>query len=232
MNHSPAFARPTRSFLAATVLVAITALAVGWSAGTAAASSGSRSTASPTGGSPLVPGVAVGAPGGNGSVALVQSAGGASVSAGTASGVAYPIPGYGSLGVAPEGTILADGSGTSPMKADGSDRATALKTATDAALADAHARALAAAGAMGVGLKEIYSLSVTSNDSYTYATPNCLVPPIVPIPDQGGPTGPGAAASAVPVPVSPTAICPLQSAQATPQSAQLFVSVVVAYKFG
>ena len=96
-------------------------------------------------------------------------------SSGTASAIAYPVSGYNSLGVAPDGTILAEGTGSADVKADGSDQAAALKKATDAALADAHAQALAAASSMGVQLQDIYSVSIASNTDYAYATPDCAV---------------------------------------------------------
>jgi hypothetical protein len=109
------------------------------------------------------------------------------------------------------------------MKADGSDKATALKKATDAALADAHAQALAAAAPMGVQIQGIYSVSIASNASYMYPTPNCMAAPLLP-----GPNGAtGAAGSA---PASSPLICN-QINEATPTSAQLVVTLIVAYKY-
>jgi hypothetical protein len=140
-----------------------------------------------------------------------------------ASSIAYPVPGYNSLGVAPEGTILAEGTGTAVMKADGSDKAAALKKAIDAALADANAQALAAAASMGVQLQGIYSVSIAPNTSYTYPTPGCPVAPLTP--GLNGATGsPGSA------PANPLVICP-QATEATPTSAQLVVTLIVAYKY-
>ncbi len=79
------------------------------------------------------------------------SAGGVGVSG----SFAYPIPGYGgSLGVAPEGTILTAGTGTADMKADGSDKAAALNKAAATALADAKSQAQATALAAATALAQ------------------------------------------------------------------------------
>jgi hypothetical protein len=225
MNPSPKITRPTRSILAGLLLVGVVALAVGWTAGTVAASNGSHPAAS-TSGTQLSGQNDLGAPGVATTTNLPAPAGGATSSGGTAStgsaAVLYPVPGYNSLGVAPQGTILAEGTGTAGMKPDGSDKAAALKTAAVAALADARAGALAAAAAMGVGLGDVYSLSISSNTSYAYPTPECVVPPMVPG------AGSGAASSAGPA-ISPV-ICGGVNATA-PTSAQLVVTVIVAYKY-
>jgi hypothetical protein len=168
-------------------------------------------------------GANLGAPGLGATTTLPQNAAGTTTSS-TASSIAYPVPGYNSLGVAPQGTILAEGTGTASMKADGSDKAAALKKATDAALADAHAQALAAAASMGVQLQGIYSVSIASSPGYTYPTPDCLVAPPVPG-AAGGATGSGGSA-----PASPSVICP-QLGAPTPTSAQLLVTLIVAYKY-
>lgn len=222
MNLSPTLTRPTRSLLAGLLLVAIAALAIGWTAGTVAASSGPRA-ATPTPTAKEVGGDMLGAPGVGTTTNLPQNATGTTTS-GTASSIAYPVPGYQSLGVAPQGTILAEGTGSAAMKADGSDKAAALKTATSAALADARAQGLAAAAAMGVGLGDIYSVSIVSNTSYAYATPDCVVAPPVPG------TNTGAVGSAGTTPASPPVICP-QLGASTPTSAQLVVTLIVAYKY-
>ena len=219
MNLRPTFTRPTKSVLAGLLVVAITALAIGWTAGTVAASSGSRAasaTAAPKAAGAEAPGVPT--------TTLPQSAGGTTTSSGTASSIAYPVTGYNSLGVAPQGTILAEGTGTADMKADGSDQAAALKKATDAALADAHAQALAAATSMGVQLQGIYSVSIASNTSDMYATPDCVVAPPVPG------TNTGATGSAGSAPASPPIACPLITGTA-PSSAQMVVTLIVAYKY-
>jgi hypothetical protein len=215
---------------AALLVVAVAALAIGWTAGTVAASSGPRA-ASPTPVPTDHDEIDLGAPGGGITTTMPQTGAGPTISgttyAGTAGSIAYPVPGYNSLGVAPQGTILAEGAGTSAMKADGSDKAAALKTATNAALADAHAQAFAAAASMGVQLGEIYSLSIVSNPSYIYPTPDCVYSPPAPAP---APSNNGATGSAGTTPASPPAICP-QVEASRPTSAQMVVTVVVAYKY-
>ncbi len=220
MNSHPRFTRPTRSVLTGFFVVAMAALAIGWTAGTVAASSGSRA-ASPTAAPTTVPADTSGVPGVGTTTTLSQNAGEVASSGGVASSIAYPVTGYNSLGVAPQGTILAEGTGTAGMKANGSDQAAALKTATDAAFADAHVQALAAATSMGVQLAGIYSVSIASNDSYAYATPDCVAVPPVP----GNATG--ASASTGTAPASTPIVCE----QATPTSAQLVVTLIVAYKY-
>jgi hypothetical protein len=219
MNLRPTFTRPTKSVLAGLFVVAIAALAIGWTVGTVAASGGSRAasaTAAPKGAGADT----LGMPSVGTTTTPPQYAGGTSASGGTASSIAYPVPGYNSLGVAPEGTILAEGTGTADMKADGSDKAAALKKATDAALADAHAQALAAAASMRVQLQGIYSVSIAPNTSYTYPTPGCPGLPVAPL-------APGTATGA---PANPPVICP-QVEQSTPTSAQLVVTLIIAYKY-
>jgi hypothetical protein len=219
MNLHPTFTRPTKSVLAGLLVVAIAALAIGWTAGTVAASSGSRA-ASATAAPRQVGAEAPGVP----TKTLPQAAGGTVSSSGTASSIAYPLPGFSSLGVAPEGTILAEGTGSADAKADGSDQAAALKKATDAALADAHAQGLAAATSMGVQLEGIYSVSIASDTSYAYATPDCVVTPPVPGTNTGATGSSGSAPAASPL------ICNGVN-QATPTSAQLVVTLIVAYKY-
>jgi hypothetical protein len=223
MNLRPTFTRPTKSVLARLFVVAIASLAIGWTAGTVVASNGSRAaspTAAPNGAAANQAGVS-----GTGTTTnLSQSSNVTTTSGGMASSIAYPVPGYNSLGVAPEGTILAEGTGTAVMKADGSDKAVALKKATDAALADANAQALAAAASMGVQLQGIYSVSIAPNTSYTYPTPGCPVAPLVPGTDTG------ATGSAGSAPASSSTVCP-QIEQSTPTSAQLVVTLIVAYKY-
>jgi hypothetical protein len=218
MNLRPTFTRPTKSVLAGLLVVAIAALALGWTAGTVAASSGSRA-ASATAAPKAVGAEAPGVP----TTTLPQSAGGTTTSSGTASSIAYPVTGYNSLGVAPQGTILAEGTGTADMKADGSDQAAALRKATEAALADAYAQALAAATAMGVQLQGIYSVSIASTMNYAYATPGCPVLPLTP-----GNTG--ATGSAGSAPASPPIACPLTTGTA-PSSSQMAATLIVDYKY-
>lgn len=234
MNPSPTLSRSKKSLLAATFLVAVAGLAIGWTAGTVAASSGSRAASSqaPANGAGVD---ASGVPTVGTTTTLPQYAGGTTSSGGTASTIAYPVPGYNSLGAAPEGTILAEGSGTADMKAHGSDKATALQKATASALSDAHDQALAVAASMGVQLAGTYSVSIASNTNYTYPTPECMIAPLLPGLDSGGSGSAGssagsAAGSAVTAPVPSPAVC-AQTNQTTPTSAQLVVTLIVAYKY-
>jgi hypothetical protein len=77
---------------------------------------------------------------------------------------------------------------------------------------------------MGVGLGDLYSLSITSNLSYTYPTPECVVAPPVPGTNTGATGWAGGAPASAPV------ICP-QVGAATPTSAQLVVTLIVANKY-
>jgi len=139
--------KPRRSLLVGLVFVSAVSLAAGWTAGAVAASSGSQATpsATATANTDTMSGAGVGMP----ATGQVSTEPGVAQSS-SASGVVYPYQIDPSLGVAPESTILAAGTGTADMKADGSDRATAMPKATDAALADARAGAQAVATAMGV----------------------------------------------------------------------------------
>jgi len=223
MNPHTTFIRPTKSVLAGILVAVVASLAIGWTAGTVAASSGSRA-ASPTAAPKEVGAGTLGMPSVDTTTNLPQSGNVTTTSGGTASSIAYPVPGYNSLGVAPEGTILAEGTGTADMKPDGSDKAAVLKKATDTALADAHAQALAAAASMGVQLQGTYSVSIASNTSYTYPTPDCPVAPLVPG------TASGATGSAGSAPASPPVACPGVE-ESTPTTAQLVVTLIVAYKY-
>ena len=221
MNLRSTFTRPTRSALAAITLIAVAMLAIGWTAGTVAASTGSRAAAPTAAPTAVVPGP-VNLP----DLATTTTPGAAGVttgSSGTATSIAYPVPGYNSLGTAPEGTILAEGTGQADEKANGSNEAAALQKATAAALADAHTQALAAAAAMGVQLQGTYSVSIATNTNYIYATPDCVVPPVAPAPASGATDNTGSA------PASSPEIC-LQ-ATSTPASSQLVVTLIVAYKY-
>ena len=178
--------KPRRSLLVGLLFVSAVSLAAGWTAGAVAASSGSQ--ASPT---------ATATAGRRRHGAALrwacppparvrQSREWPRDRAPRAS--VYPYQIDPSLGVAPEGTILAAGTGTADMKADGSDRATAMAKATGAALADARAQAQAVATAMGVSITGTYSVSVSSSDSYVYPTSNCADPdPAAPRSQRGRP---------------------------------------------
>jgi hypothetical protein len=76
---------------------------------------------------------------------------------------------------------------------------------------------------MGVQLQGIYSVSIASDTNYAYTTPGCPVLPITP-----GKSG--ATASAGSAPASPPIACPLTT-EATLTSAQLVVTLIVAYKY-
>jgi uncharacterized protein YggE len=137
----------------------------------------------------------------------------------------------GSLGAAPEGTILAGGSGTADMKTDGSDRASALSKATTAAMADAREQAQAVATSMGVALKGVYSVTISTADNYAYPVPECLAPAAAPGALDGA-AAPNEAASDAPAiePVPSVAVC-TDTKATTPDSAQLVVTLIVAYSF-
>jgi len=222
MNLRSTFTRPTRSALTAITLIGIAMLAIGWTAGTVAASTGSRAAAPTAAPTAVLPGP-VNLP----DLATTTTPGAAGVttgSSGTATSIAYPVPGYDSLGTAPQGTILAQGTGQADMKANGSNEAAALQKATAAALAGAHTQALAAAAAMGVQLQGTYSVSIATNTNYIYPTPDCVVPPVAPAPASGAAGTTGSA------PASSPEIC-LQVNSSTPTSAQLVVTLIVAYKY-
>jgi hypothetical protein len=240
MNLSTVLPRRRAGLLAGLSLMAVLFLAVGWTAGTVAANnSGHSAPTAPAAVNPLIAGPADLAAGQPGAV----TAGGTTTGAAGVSSAIYPFPGYGgSLGTAPEGTILAAGTGTADMKVDGSDKAAALAKATAAALADAKSQAQAAATAMGVTLKDIYSVSTSSNQTFTYPSVDCTLPMV---PTNGTTTqgsAPGSdAGSGVNVPASapvpsavssPPAVCVYAKlTPPTPSSSQLVVTVVVAYRF-
>jgi len=138
--------KPRRSLLVGLVFVSAVSLAAGWTAGAVAASSGSQATPSGDGNGQhghherRRGGHARHRPGfdGAGSGPELQRL-----------GRRLSVPDRPVAGRRAESTILAAGTGTADMKADGSDRATAMPKATDAALADARAGAQAVATAMG-----------------------------------------------------------------------------------
>jgi hypothetical protein len=126
--------------------------------------------------------------------------------------IAYPYPVYpGSSGVAPDHTIVVVGVGEATVKADLSDRASAQRKAIAAALADARAQADEVAGATGLTITGVLSVSVSSGQGY--ALPMAAT--------EGSAPGstPGGSTITPPVPVPPT-----------PTTSQLAVSVTVAYQ--
>jgi len=221
MDFNPALARP-RKLIAGFVLVAIAAAAIGWTAGTVGASGGTRAASPTTGSGDAAAGyIAVGS-----NVTTGVQLGAPTTSSGTATSIAYPVPGYNQLGVAPAGTILAQGSGTADVNTDGSDRTAALKKATGAALSDAHTQAAAVAASMGVQLAAIYSISAQTSTNYTYPSPGCIIPPLTPS-NEGGVSSSGGTGAA---PASSADIC-YPSTFTAPTSGQLVVTLIVAYKF-
>ena len=146
---------------------------------------------------PPVPGSDVPGSTGAGSASSGTAVGGGSASGNATTGVAtYPFPGYvGSVGVAPDHTIVVVGSGQATLKADGSNRAAAERTAIAAALVDARAQADAAAQAAGVTISGVSSISVSVGESYLG---------IMPMSGSQEPSAvPGAPAIALPAPTAP-----------------------------
>jgi hypothetical protein len=220
--------KPRRSLLVGLLFVSAASLAAGWSAGAVVATSGSQ--ASPTA-TATTNGDATGGAAGVPATGQVSTEPGVAQGS-SASGAVYPYQIDPSLGVAPEGTILAAGSGTASMKADGSDRATATPKATGAALADARAQAQAVATAIRVSITGTYSVSVSSSDSYVYPTSDCAIPmPLLPGTGASGPgDGSQATVTTAPAPASSPEVCvPGTVSNAT--SMQLVVTVIVAYRF-
>ena len=81
--------------------------------------------------------------------------------------IAYPYPIYpGSPGIAPDNTIVVTGVGQAQVRADGSDRASAKRTAIDAALADAKVQADAIAAASALSISDVLSVSTSVSPSY------------------------------------------------------------------
>jgi hypothetical protein len=163
----------------------------------------------------------VGAPGAVGAVAPVPGGNattGSEVSGGgTASNAAisYPYPGIvGTSGVAADHTIVVTGIGDAPLKADGSNRATAQHAALAAALADARAQADLVAETTGVTIHGVLSVSVSSGQTYAY-------------PLAAGVEGatPGASSGG-------TTITPPAPAVVEPAAPRFEVSVTVAYQIG
>ena len=214
------------------LLASLASLAIGWTAGTVAASNGSHASPSsrPTAVTNIEGGDAFGAP--SGVVTRPGLAQGSSSSA-----IAYPYGVYPSLGVAPEGTILAAGTGTADMKADGSDRTAAVARATSAALTDARTQATAMATAMGVSITGIYSVSVSSSDSYVYPVTGCAIPmPAVPNMDPGGTStgdtsgGGSGTVTIAPAPAGSPDIC-MSGKVPSPTATQVVVTATVAFRF-
>jgi hypothetical protein len=210
------------------LLIPFLAIAAGCStAGSPAASpaavGGGASPAGPA--SDALPGAPAKAPspasGGAGAAngAGVSNGGTSSSGAGIAApnqAIAYPYPIYpGSPGVAPDHTIVVVGVGEAAVKADLSDRASAQRNALAAALADAKAQADVVAGAAGVTITGVLSVSVSSGQSYA-----------IPMGSGAAGSAPGATGGG-PTTGVPPAVMPVE-----PGISQLTVSVTVAYSIG
>jgi hypothetical protein len=141
---------------------------------------------------PSVPssGIAIGAPA---AVPVITTSGGTVTSSGSA--IAYPYF-AGSPGVAPDHTIVVTGVGQADLKSDGSDQATAQRTALAAALADAKAQADTIASDTGLSISGVLSVSASVSPGYGVmpmvangaGTPTCVEP--VPAPATGTTTLP------------------------------------------
>jgi uncharacterized protein YggE len=129
--------------------------------------------------------------------------------------IAYPYPGYmGTSGVAADHTIVVTGIGDGAIKADGSNRTSAQRTALAAALADAKAQADLVAQATGVTIHGVLSVSVASGQTYAY------------------PLAAGVEGSAPGATPGGTTITPPEPARVQPVGPQLEVSVTIAYQIG
>jgi len=182
---------PRFLLLGTTVVALVTGLVIG--AGAAFASDPSMPSTSPVAG----PSALVGAPSGSlQSTADSTSVIGATTGSGTAVGsggtavagtaIAYPYFG-GTPGIAPDHTIVVTGVGQADMKNDGSDRATAQKTALAAALVDAKAQADAIASETGLSIAGVLSVNA-SVSPYGVAMPMVASPdsaPNTPVPAPG-----------------------------------------------
>jgi hypothetical protein len=181
-------------------------------AGTEARTVASGAAPAAPAGAPVV--VAIGPPAQTGSGTGTT---GTAVSGGMASNaaIAYPYPGYmGTSGVAADHTIVVTGIGDGAIKADGSNRTSAQRTALAAALADAKAQADLVAQATGVTIHGVLSVSVASGQTYAY------------------PLAAGVEGSAPGATPGGTTITPPEPARVQPVGPQLEVSVTIAYQIG
>ena len=125
--------------------------------------------------------------------------GGTSSASASNAAIAYPYPVFGgSSGLAPDHELVVSGSGTATMKADGSDRATAQRTALAAAVADAKSQAEAAAGDAGVTLGGVVSMSVSVGGGYVGVMPMGASGSPDTAPSSGGTVVPPAAGGTAP----------------------------------
>jgi hypothetical protein len=189
--------------------------ATGSSAGPSNGGTARAATTGANGAAPVTPaGVtdvgAIGAPAQVGTTGAATSGGGASTAA-----IAYPYPGYpGTSGVAADHTIVVTGAGDAAIKADGSNHASAQRTALTAALADARAQADLVAQATGVTIKGVLSVSVANGQMYVY------------------PMAAGAEGSAPGAAPGGATVTPPAPAVIQPVAPRLEVSVTIAYQIG
>ena len=161
------------------------------------------------------------------------STGGSAVSGVASAGTAIAYPPYpiyaGSPGLAPDHTIVVSGAGQADLAADGSNHATAEKSALAAALADAKSQAGAIASATGLSISGVLSVSASVSPEYGLAVPmagaNTSEAPACVYGSSGG----GAASSGQATPIPPVAPVPLPNCLPTPYQPSLSVSVTVAY---
>jgi hypothetical protein len=123
-----------------------------------------RAAAATPSGAPSLPssGVVAGAPGAG---SPVTTGGNTGAAAGTA--ITYPYPYFGGTpGLAPDHAIVVTGVGQADLQPDGSDRATAQRSAIADALADAKAQADAVAAATGLSISGVLSVSASVSPGY------------------------------------------------------------------
>jgi hypothetical protein len=154
-------------------------------------------------------GVAIGAP----AAVPVITTGGGMVSPSGSAIAPYPYFG-GSLGVAPDHTIVVTGVGQADIASDGSDQAAAQKAALAAALADAKAQADTIAADTGLSISGVLSVSASVSPGYGVVPMNGTVtsPCVVAVPG-GGPMATGT--TTLPQPVCPPTYQQDQSASVT-----------------
>ena len=132
-------------------------------------------------------GAVIGAPG-----ALPPITTGGSTGAASGTAIAYPYFG-GTPGLAPDHTIVVTGVGQADLQPDGSDRASAQKSAIADALADAKSQADAIAADTGLSISGVLSVSASVSPGYGImpmmasgaGMPSCPVP----VPEGGPSTG-------------------------------------------
>ena len=136
--------------------------------------------------------------------------------------IAYPYLIYpGSPGIAPDNTIVVTGMGQAQVRADGSDRASAERTASGAADADAKVQADAIAAASGLSISDVLSVRASVSPSYG----------IEPMAAQGsGTVCPARVPAATGAPGAPTV--PEPACLPIAYQPSLSVSVTVEYRVG